>query len=141
MGLEDNELTARFRLLAIISMVVLLATFVLAIAGIFGMVSYSTKLSRFEVGLKIVVGAKRITVVKQLLLDTLYPFISGCALALALFFMLMMQGPDVLSAYIVMNALTIGITIASLFLTTLVTSLLPAQKLLNYNPINALRNL
>lgn len=74
--LLDNYLAA-----AVTSTLVLLS-FVLAAIGIYGVLSYSVQMRRFELGVRMAIGARPLTIVRQLLQENLQPVLAGLSLAI-----------------------------------------------------------
>ena len=76
----DRVLFSNYLAAAVTSALVLLS-FVLAAIGIYGVLSYSVQLRRFELGVRMAIGARPLTILRQLLGENLKPVLAGLALA------------------------------------------------------------
>ena len=75
-------LTAHQKTAAYVAAVLALLAFVLAAIGIYGVLSYSVRLRRFELGIRMAIGARPSTIVWRVFQDNLMPVIAGLATAL-----------------------------------------------------------
>jgi len=76
----DRILLSNYLAAAVTSALVVLS-FVLAAIGIYGVLSYSVQLRRFELGVRMSIGARPVTILRQLLGENLKPVLMGLALA------------------------------------------------------------
>lgn len=83
-----NVLTANQKTAAYITAVLALLAFFLAAIGIYGILSYSVRLRRFELGVRIAIGARPSTIVWRIFQDNLMPVVTGLISALAVLLML-----------------------------------------------------
>lgn len=81
--LTENQKTAAY-----ITAVLALLAFFLAAIGIYGVLGYSVRLRRFELGVRIAIGARPRTIVWRIFQDNLMPVIAGLIFALAVLLML-----------------------------------------------------
>lgn len=79
-----SQLLARDRLSAWLTAALALLTLCLAAIGIYGVLSYSVLLRRAELGIRMAIGARPVTVFTQILRDNLLPLGAGLVIALAL---------------------------------------------------------
>ncbi len=68
-------------LAAAVTSTLVVLSFVLAAIGIYGVLSYSVQLRRFELGVRMAIGARPATILRQLLGENLKPVLAGLALA------------------------------------------------------------
>jgi predicted permease len=68
-------------LAAAVTSALVVLSFVLAAIGIYGVLSYSVQLRRFELGVRMAIGARPATILRQLLGENLKPVLAGLALA------------------------------------------------------------
>ncbi len=68
-------------LAAAVTSTLVVLSFVLAAIGIYGVLSYSVQLRRFELGVRMAIGARPTTILRQLLGENLKPVLAGLALA------------------------------------------------------------
>jgi len=135
--LADNLAQPRFRSLLLLSFALLSG--ILAVVGIYGVVSYIVEQRSHEIGVRIALGAQRRDVLGLVLRQGSIPVITGLALGLA-------GGAAVARA---MSGLVFGITTidpATFILTPLMlatvavlASLVPARRALGLDPADALR--
>jgi hypothetical protein len=76
----DRVLLNNYLAAAVTSALVLLS-FVLAAIGIYGVLSYSVQMRRFELGVRMAIGARPLTILRQLLQENLKPVLAGLSLA------------------------------------------------------------
>ncbi len=76
----DRVLLSNYLAAAVTSSLVVLS-FVLAAIGIYGVLSYSVQMRRFELGVRMAIGARPQTILRQLLGENLKPVLIGLALA------------------------------------------------------------
>lgn len=69
------------RLTAICTGALSLTVLLLCTIGIYGVLSYSVQLRRFELGVRMAIGASPFTILRQLLSENLKPVVAGLALA------------------------------------------------------------
>ena len=69
---------------AVTSGAVALLTLLLATIGLYGIISYSTQMRRFEIGTRLALGAKRKDLIIQALKDNLLAYVTGTGAGLAL---------------------------------------------------------
>ena len=121
----------------------------LAIAGIYGVVAYLTGGRRHEIGVRLVLGARRADVLRLVLIDGLSPVAfgasAGIALALALSAVLQSalafpETPDVLFGVSAFDAVTFGGATVLLGLVTLAASAGPLWRATRVDPVIALRS-
>ncbi len=68
-------------LAAAVTSALVVLSFGLAAIGIYGVLSYSVQLRRFELGVRMAIGARPLTILRQLLGENLKPVLAGLALA------------------------------------------------------------
>lgn len=76
----DKVLLSNYLAAAVTSALVLLS-FGLAAIGIYGVLSYSVQMRRFELGVRMAIGARPLTILRQLLQENLQPVLAGLVLA------------------------------------------------------------
>jgi putative ABC transport system permease protein len=83
-----DVLTANQKTAAYVAAVLALLAFALAAIGIYGVLSYSVRLRRFELGVRMAIGAGPSTIVWRVFQDNLIPVIAGLVSALVVLLML-----------------------------------------------------
>ncbi|MBT1446642.1 ABC transporter permease [Shewanella sp. JM162201] len=76
----DRVLLSNYLAAAVTAALVLLS-FVLAAIGIYGVLHYNVQMRRFELGVRMAIGARPSTILRQLLGENLKPVLAGLALA------------------------------------------------------------
>ena len=84
MNSARDMLLAEDKVSAALTSALAVLTLCLAAIGIYGVLSYSVVLRRFELGIRMAIGARPATVFLQILKDNLWPVILGLSLALML---------------------------------------------------------
>jgi len=115
------------------------AALLLAILGIYGLLTYSVSQREQEFGIRIALGSSKARLARLVLLDSSYPVIGGIVLGLVgataathwVRSMLFEVSPE--------DPWAIGISVAVLIAATMLASLLPARKATTVDPIRALR--
>ncbi len=78
-----QQLTANQKTIAGLTAALALLALGLSAIGIYGILSYSVQLRRFELGIRMAIGARPNTIFFQILKDNLIPVVSGLVIALA----------------------------------------------------------
>jgi predicted permease len=76
-----NQVLLRSSLAAAVTSALVALSFLLAAIGIYGVLSYSVQMRRFELGVRMAIGARPLTILQQLLGENLKPVLMGLALA------------------------------------------------------------
>ena len=99
---------------AITSAVLALLTFFLAAIGLYGILSYSTQMRRFEIGTRLALGAKRYDLIMMIIKDNTMPLIYGVATSIVLLLALYIGFAEQLENYIKLQL--VGIFVLTLCL-------------------------
>ncbi|GHG67588.1 hypothetical protein GCM10010919_16380 [Alishewanella longhuensis] len=139
-SIEDNVtrvLMSNYLAAAVTTALVVLS-FLLAAIGIYGVLSYSAQLRRFELGVRMAIGARPVTILRQLLGENLKPVLAGLALAAMLLIALWLG----LQQTTLMVELSVGgfaLPLALIVLLTVLTSLLSVWGIIRKPAIYALQ--
>ena len=107
-------------------------TFLLAGLGLYGILSYSTQMRRFEIGTRLAIGAKRSDVVKLIVIDNASMILLGMLTSVLVLLALYLGFNDSLHAYLNGNlALSFVLTVASISLLSLFACYWPLRKYIN----------
>ena len=112
----------------------------LAVVGIYGLISYVTNQRAVEVGLRMAVGAQRIDVIFLVLRDALAWVLAGLAIGVALSLVadrLLRQSFAAFGSGVVASLTMAGL---ALVVVGMIGAFLPALRAASINPIQALRN-
>jgi len=140
LGQAAQAMFYQYRLTAWLAAGLSLFALILACTGIYGVISYSTQMRRYELGVRMAIGAKRKRIINLVLKDALKPVILGLCASL-LFAVLIYQvainqiehlgQPDVIQI-ILSLLLLLGFSFIACFI--------PVTSMVKQDPVKALRN-
>jgi predicted permease len=135
-----SDLIYRHKLTAGLTIVLGLLSLLLAAAGIYGVLNYSTQMRRYELGIHLSLGAKTHRVRNMVMKESLFPVMIGmlCSAILSvIIFLVVRQQVD-----FVVNINIIGmLSVAPIMLVVAyVACYIPIQAAITQDPIKALRN-
>jgi predicted permease len=139
-SLEDNVkriLFAKYLATGVTSGLSLL-TLILAAIGIYGVLSYSVQLRRFELGVRMAIGARPVTILRQLLGENLKPVLAGLALA-AMLLVALWLGLQQTTFTVQLSTGGFALPLALIVLLTTLTSLLSVWGIIRKPAIYALQ--
>jgi len=115
-------------------------TLLLASVGIYGVLSYNLGLRRFEFGIRMALGAKKVRLYKLLVKDAIAPLMIGLSCAILITIIIFSQYYEALSLWLTFD---LKFALPALILTlgvALLASFRPMQKIIKESPVKALRN-
>jgi predicted permease len=133
-----NQVLLRSSLAAAITTSLVLISFVLATIGTYGVLSYSVQLRRFELGVRMAIGARPGTILRQLLGENLKPVLVGLVLA-ALALAALWFGLQQTTFIIELSASGFALPLLLIVLLTTLTSLLSVWDIIRKPAIYALQ--
>lgn len=139
-SIEDNVtrvLLSNYLAAAVTTSLVVLS-FLLAAIGIYGVLSYSVQLRRFELGVRMAIGARPVTILQQLLGENLKPVCAGLALA-ALLLVALWMGLQQTTFTVQLSTGGFALPLALIVLLTVLTSLLSVWGIIRKPAIYALQ--
>jgi predicted permease len=116
-----------------------LVSLILALGGVYGVISYVVSHRRNEIGIRIALGARRGTVVGMVLRQGIGMVVVGCGLGIGLILLLAGALSDLMYGKGVTDPLTIAGVTAVLLLVALPANLIPAWRAAKADPTSALR--
>ncbi len=134
------ELIYKHKLTAGITIVLALLALLLAAAGIYGVLNYSTQMRRYELGIHLAMGAKTHSVQKMVIKENIKPVVFGIAVSAGLTTLIYSIARQQLTADIEFNILAILSTVPLMILVSFIACYLPVNKVINEDPVKALRN-
>lgn len=130
----------KHKLTAGITIVLALLALLLAAAGIYGVLNYSTQMRRYELGIHLAMGAKTHRVQKMVMKENIKPILYGMVISIGLAVLLYAIARQQLTTEIEFNVFAIFSTIPVMLFVSFVACYLPVNKVINEDPIKALRN-
>jgi ABC-type antimicrobial peptide transport system permease subunit len=115
-------------------------TFLLAGVGLYGILSYSTQMRRFEIGTRLAIGAKRSDVIKLIVKDNAAMILLGMLTSVLVLLSLYLGFNDNLNAYLSNNlAFVFVLTLVPIALLSLFACYWPLRKYINQPVVDSLR--
>ena len=115
-------------------------TFLLAGLGLYGILSYSTQMRRFEIGTRLAIGAKRRDVIKLIVKDNASMILLGMLTSVLVLLALYLGFNDNLNAYLSNNLVFVFfLTLVPVALLSLFACYWPLRKYINQPAIHSLR--
>jgi putative ABC transport system permease protein len=130
----------KHKLTAGITIVLSLLALLLAAAGIYGVLNYSTQMRRYELGIHLAMGAKTHRVLTMVIKENIQPVFYGIAVSVVLTGLIYMLARQQLTTAIEFNFFAILSTVPVMLLVSLIACYLPVNKVINEDPVKALRN-
>jgi len=135
--LDDGVAPRRFEAVLLGTLAAL--AFVLALAGIYGVISYSVSLGTREIGIRMALGAQRIEVLRLVMRRGLLPVLAGVAIGTAASFAATRALESWLYGIGAMDALTYAAVALTLLAVSLLAAYVPARRATAIDPLAALR--
>jgi predicted permease len=115
-------------------------TFVLSAIGLYGILSYSTQMRRFEIGTRMAVGAKRGDLIKLIIKDNASAILLGVLLSVGALSLLTIGFSEQVNHYITLQLLPVFIvTLAMISTLSLFACYLPLRHYINKPVIHSLK--
>jgi len=126
---------------AITSGVLAIFTFLLAAIGLYGILSYSTQIRRFEIATRLAIGAKKNDIVKLIFLDNIKPLLFGILVSGLLLVTLYLNFSGLLISYLSIASIPpLILTLALISLTSFFACYFPLRQYINKPVIYSLKN-
>jgi len=126
---------------AITSAVLAVFTFLLAAIGLYGILSYSTQIRRFEIATRMAIGAKKHDIVKLIFIDNIKPLFIGILASGLLVLIIYFNFRTLIAGYFSIVLIpSLILTLALILLTSLMACYLPLRKYINKPVIDSLKN-
>jgi predicted permease len=120
--------------------VLAIITLFLASVGLYGILSYSTQMRRFELGTRMAIGAKRKDLVGLIVKDNVWVILLGVASSIAVMLGVYIGYKEALSVYMSIDLLPIFIsTVVAIALLSLFACYWPLRQYINHPAIHSLR--
>jgi putative ABC transport system permease protein len=134
------KLIYKHKLAAGLTLVLALLALILAAAGIYGVLNYSTQMRRYELGIHLALGAKTHRLLNMVLKENIKPVLYGIGLSAIFSVILYLILRQQLASSVEINVLAIISTIPIMLMISLFACYLPVNRVIKQDPIKALRN-
>jgi predicted permease len=129
-------------IVAFTTAVLTVLTFMLSAIGLYGVLSYSMQMRRFELGTRMAIGAKRGDLIKLVVKDNVKAVSFGVLLSVGILSILTIGFSEQVNRYLTLQLLPVFIaTLAMISLLVLFTCYLPLRKYINRPVIHALKGI
>ena len=135
-----DALIYRHKLAAGLTITLAALALLLAAAGIYGVLTYSIQMRRYELGIHLALGAKTHRILNMVLKESLKPVLQGLAGSLVLVGLLFLLARQQLTSMVQLDVITIVCAMFVLLLVSYLACYLPARKVIMEDPVKALRN-
>jgi predicted permease len=112
----------------------------LAAVGIYGVISYNSQMRRYELGIRMALGAKSKQILREFIKESFVPIASGFAFSMLLSIMLYALAQQHINQWLSVDWLMTLSCMFSLIIISLAACYFPAKKVIMTDPIKALRN-
>ncbi|MBQ4814040.1 hypothetical protein A7985_23295 [Pseudoalteromonas luteoviolacea] len=134
-----QKLLYKHKVIAWFVLAVSVLAILLAGIGIYGVLSYSTQIRRYELGIRMSLGAKSKRIVTMLLMDNMLPIGVGIACSLIGSVLLYRFNRELLETIMQPELLSIILASVIMIVVALIACYLPVKKVLKDDPVRALR--
>jgi predicted permease len=136
----DNDRVYKYRLTAWIAGGLSLFALILACTGIYGVISYSTQMRRFELGVRMALGAKRKRIIDMVLKDALKPILMGLGFSVLFSILLYGVANNQITELGQLDILQVSLSLVLLLFFSLLACFIPVNTIIKQDPTKALRN-
>lgn len=123
-----------------LSLVLGLFALLLAAVGIYGVISYNSQMRRYELGIRMSLGAKSKRILLEFITESFTPIAAGFGLSLLLAVILYSYAQQHINQWLSFDWLMISSCLLALIVIALAACYFPAKKIIASDPIKALRN-
>ena len=135
-----SELVYQYRLVAWLAGGLSLFALILACTGIYGVISYSTQMRRYEMGVRMALGAKRKRIINMVLKDAFNPILIGLGISLMLSVLLYGIASNQFAQLGQPDIIQVSASLILLMIFSLLACYLPVNSIVKQDPVKALRN-
>ena len=135
-----EQLVYQKKLTLWLSLVLGLFALLLAAVGIYGVISYNSQMRRYELGIRMSLGAKSKRILLEFITESFTPIAAGFALSLVLAMILYSLAQQHINQWLNFDWLMISSSLLALIAIALAACYFPAKKIIASDPIKALRN-
>jgi predicted permease len=125
---------------AITTTVLTVLTFILSAIGLYGILSYSMQMRRFEIGTRMAIGAKRADLILLIIKDNASAILLGILFSVGALSLLSIGFSEQISHYLTLQLLPVFVaTLAMISILSLIACYLPLRQYINQPIIHALK--
>jgi len=135
-----EQLVYQKKLTLWLSLVLGLFALLLAAVGIYGVISYNSQMRRYELGIRMSLGAKSKRILLEFITESFTPIAAGFGLSLVLAVILYSFAQQHINQWLSFDWLMISSCLLALIAIALAACYFPAKKVIASDPIKALRN-
>lgn len=135
-----SDLVYHKKLTLWLSLTLAIFALLLAAVGIYGVISYNSQMRRYELGIRMALGAKSRHILTDFIKESFTPIVSGFVVSLLLSVMLYGWAQQHINQWLSIDWLmTLGCIVTLMFI-ALAACYFPAKRIIASDPIQALRN-
>ncbi len=135
-----EQLVYQKKLTLWLSLVLGVFALLLAAIGIYGVISYNSQMRRYELGIRMSLGAKSKRILVEFITESFTPIAAGFGLSLVLAVILYSFAQQHINQWLSFDLLMISTSLLALIAIALAACYFPAKKIIASDPIKALRN-
>ncbi|KGJ91701.1 ABC transporter permease [Colwellia psychrerythraea] len=135
-----EQLVYQKKLTLWLSLVLGIFALLLAAVGIYGVISYNSQMRRYELGIRMSLGAKSKRILLEFIGESLTPIAAGFSLSLLLAVILYSWAQQHINQWLSFDWVMISSSLLVLITIALAACYFPAKKIIASDPIKALRN-
>ncbi len=135
-----EQLVYQKKLTLWLSLVLGIFALLLAAIGIYGVISYNSQMRRYELGIRMSLGAKSKRILLEFITESFTPIAAGFALSLLIAVTIYSWAQQHINQWLSFDWLMISSSLLALIVIALAACYFPAKKIIASDPIKALRN-
>ncbi|MCJ8319534.1 MAG: ABC transporter permease [Colwellia sp.] len=137
---QHADLIYKHKLTAGLTIVLSLLSLLLAAAGIYGVLNYSTQMRRYELGIHLALGAKTHRIINMVLKESLYPVLLGMLISAGLSVIIFIIVRQQVNFVININYIGMLSVVPIMLAVAYIACYIPIRAAISEDPIKALRN-
>ena len=135
-----EQLVYQKKLTLWLSLVLGIFALLLAAVGIYGVISYNSQMRRYELGIRMSLGAKSKRILVEFIAESFAPIAAGFALSLVIALVLYSWAQQHINQWLSFDWVMISSCLLALIVIALAACYFPAKKIIASDPSKALRN-
>lgn len=137
---RHDRVVRQDKITAGVAAVLSILALVLAGAGIYGVLSYSSQMRRYELGVRMALGAKARQINLMVIKDNMRPIASGLLMSTLIVVVVYLVGRQQFDLFTDYSLLPLLLTLPVILLTAFLASYIPVRQVIRQDPMKALRN-